>query len=135
MSFFTDAIGDHMISGGTIKVTAMEVYYEDGEGKRIEKPFKFKAKKSCQPLYPEEAQLMGFGDYGTNEFLTIYALQEIPMPSNKLVAVKVHFNKKDWYVRKVLPWVWNQGTPFEYGYWEVTLSRFNETEVNPNGSL
>lgn len=135
MSFFTDAMGDHMISGGVIKVTGVEVWYEDGEAKRIEKPFKFKALKSCQPLYPEEAQLMGFGDYGTNQFLTIYTLKEIPMPSNRLVAVKVHFNKKDWYVRKVLPWVWNRETPTEYGYWEVTLSLFNEEEINPNDSL
>lgn len=132
MSFFTDALGDHMISGGTIKVSAMEVIYEDGFGERTEKPFKFKALKSCQPLSPDEAQLMGFGDYGTNEFLTIYSLQKLPMPSQKGFSVKVRFNKKDWYVRKVLPWTWNEGTATEYGYWEVTLSRFNETEVNPD---
>jgi len=132
MSFFTDAMGDKMISGGTIKITAMEVLYDDGMATKTEKPFRFKAMKSCQPLSPDEAQLMGFGDYGTNEFITIYALQEIPMPSQNLTAVVVHFNKRDWYVRKVLPWVWNRGTPFEYGYWEVTLSRFNTEEVNPN---
>lgn len=131
MSFFTDAMGDKMISGGVIKVTAMKVLYVDGFATKTEKTIRFKALKSCQPLSPDEAQLMGFGDYGTNQFMTIYSLQNLPMPSEDGVALKVHFNKRDWFVRKVLPWVWNEGTPMEYGYWEVTLSRFNETEVNP----
>lgn len=131
MSFFTDAMGDHMISGGVIKVTAMEVLYKDGFAIHTEKPFKFKALKSCQPLSPDEAQLMGFGDYGTNQFMTIYSLQNLPMPDQEGLALKVRFNKRDWYVRKVLPWVWNEDTPMEYGYWEVTLSRYNTEEVNP----
>lgn len=131
MSFFTDAMGDSMISGGTIKVTAMEVLYEDGFAKHTEKPFKFKALKSCQPLSPDEAQLMGFGDYGTNQFMTIYSLQNLPMPSQEGWSLKITFNNRDWFVRKVLPWVWNEGTPMEYGYWEVTLSRYNTDEVNP----
>ena len=54
------------------------------------------------------------------------------MPSKKGEAIIIHFNKKDWYVRRVLPWVWDEGTPMELGYYEVTLSRFNEEEVNPN---
>ena len=131
-SFFEDAMGDYLISGGTIKIRGREVLYDEGMATYTEIPFKFKAKKSCQPLSPDEAQLMGFGDYGVNEFITIYALQEIPMPSNKLKDVIVRFNNKDWYVRKVLPWIWNEKTPLQTGYYEVTLSRFNETEVNPN---
>lgn len=131
-SFFEDAMGDYMISGGTIKLRGREVLYIDGLANYTEKPFSFRAKKSCQPLYPDEAQLMGFGDYGVNEFMTIFALQEIPMPSNKMSDVIVRFNNKDWYVRKVLPWRWNEDTPMATGYYEVTLSRFNEREVNPN---
>lgn len=132
MSFFTDAMGDSMISGGVIQLTAMNVFYQDGFAVRTEKPIKFKALKSCQPLSPDEAQLMGFGDYGVNEFITIYSLKKITMPNQDGYSLKVRFNNKDWYVRKVLPFSWNEGTPLEYGYWEITLSRFNEMEVNPN---
>lgn len=131
-SFFEDAMGDSLISGGTIKVRGRSVLYDEGLATYTEKPFNFRAKKSCQPLSPDEAQLMGFGDYGVNQFMTIYALQEIPMPTNKLNDVIVRFNNKDWYVRKVLPWIWNEDTPLQTGYYEVTLSRFNEQEVNPN---
>lgn len=132
MSFFTDALGDRMISGGVMKLTARVVLYQDGMATYELKQIPFTARKSIQPLYPEEAQLAGYGDYGTNEFITIYALKKIPMPSKKGEAVIVRFNKTDWYVRKVLRFVWDEGTPLELGYYEVTLSRFNETEVNPN---
>lgn len=131
-SFFEDAMGDYLISGGTIKIRGREVLYDEGMATYFEKPFRFKAKKSCQPLSPDEAQLMGFGDYGVNEFMTIFALQEIPMPSNKMSDVIVTFNNQDWYVRKVLSWRWNEDTPLATGYYEVTLSRFNEKQVNPN---
>lgn len=134
MSFFDDAMGDPLIAGGVIKVRGRRILYDDGFSTYEEVPFNFKARKSCQPLSPDEAQLMGFGDYGVNEFMTIFALQEIPMPSNQMSDVIVRFNQRDWYVRKVLPWIWDKGTPLETGYYEVTLSRFNEREVNPNGS-
>lgn len=131
-SFFQDALGDWMISGGVMQLTARVVLYEDGMATHETKKIKFNARKSIQPLYPDEAQLQGFGDYGTNEFITIYSLKKIPMPSNRMEAVVVRFNKKDWYVRKVLPFVWDEGTPMQLGYYEITLSRFNENEVNPN---
>ena len=94
---------------------------------------KFVAKKSVQPLSPDEAQLQGFPDYGTNEFITIFSLKEIPMPSNKQEAIVVHFNNKNWYVRRVLPFVWDKGTPMEMGYYETILSRYNENQLNPDG--
>lgn len=132
MSFFDDALGDPMISGGVIELTARQVLFVDGFTEYAEKPIKFKARKSCQPLSPDEAQLMGFGDYGTNEFMTIFSTKEIPMPKAKGEAIIVRFNRKDWYVRKVLPWVWDKGTPLELGYYEIILSRFNEEKVNPD---
>lgn len=132
-SFFQDALGDWMISGGVMKMTARVVMYEDGMQTHVVKRMNFTARKSIQPLYPEEAQLQGYGDYGTNEFITIFTTKKIPMPSNKMEAVIVRFNKTDWYVRKVLRFVWDEDTPMELGYYEVTLSRFNESEVNPNG--
>ena len=131
-SFFSDALGDSMISGGTISLSVRKVTFVDGFQTHTTVPIKFLAIKSCQPLSPDEAQLQGFGDYGTNEFMTIYSLKKIPMPSKNGEAVVVRFNKKDWYVRKVQPWVWDEGTPMELGYYEITLSRFNENEVNPN---
>ena len=132
MSFFSDALGDNMIAGGTISLTMRKVLYVDGFQTHETRKIKFIARKSCQPLTPDEAQLQGFGDYGVNEFMTIYSLKKIPMPSKKGEAVIVRFNKKDWYVRKVQPWIWDEGTPMELCYYEVTLSRFNENEVNPN---
>lgn len=131
-SFFQDALGDWMISGGVLNLTARRTLLVDGFATREDKPIKFQARKSCQPLSPDEAQLMGFGDYGTNEFITIYTLKKLPMPSKSGEVIIVRFNKKDWYVRRVLPWTWDEGTPMEMGYWEVTLSRYNENEVNPN---
>lgn len=131
-SFFQDALGDWMISGGTVTLTARRTLLIDGFATREDKPIRFVARKSCQPLSPDEAQLMGFGDYGTNEFITIYTLKKLPMPSKSGEVIIVRFNKKDWYVRRVLPWTWDEGTPMEMGYWEVTLSRYNENEVNPN---
>ena len=131
-SFFQDALGDKMIGGGQMTLTYRRILRIDGEITHQERTRQFVAQKSIQPLSPDEAQLMGFGDYGTNEFITIYTLKKIPMPSKKGEVVIVKFNKKDWYVRRVLPWVWDEGTPFQMGYWEVTLSRFNETEVNPD---
>ena len=131
-SFFSDALGDSMIAGGTISLYMRKVTFVDGFQTHVSTPVKFLARKSCQPLSPDEAQLMGFGDYGTNEFMTIYSLKKIPMPSKKGEAMVVRFNQKDWYVRKVQPWVWDEGTPMELGYYEITLSRFNENEVNPN---
>ena len=131
-SFFSDALGDSMIAGGTISLSMRKVLFIDGFQTHETVPVKFLARKRCQPLSPDEAQLQGFGDYGTNEFMTIYSLKKIPMPSKKGEAIIVRFNKKDWYVRKVQPWIWDEGTPMELGYYEVTLSRFNENEVNPN---
>lgn len=131
-SFFQDALGDWMISGGMVTLTARRTLLVDGFATREDKPIKFRARKSVQPLSPDEAQLMGFGDYGTNEFITIYTLKKLPMPSKSGEVIIVRFNKKDWYVRRVLPWTWDEGTPMELGYWEVTLSRYNENEVNPN---
>lgn len=131
-SFFSDALGDSMIAGGTMELTMRKVTFVDGFQTHETRPLKFIVRKSCQPLSPDEAQLQGFGDYGTNEFMTIYSLKKIPMPSKKGDVVVVRFNKKDWYVRKVQPWVWDEGTAMEMGYYEVTLSRFNENEVNPN---
>lgn len=131
-SFFSDVLGDNMIAGGTISLIMRKVTFVDGFQTHETKPLKFLARKSCQPLSPDEAQLQGFGDYGTNEFMTIYSLKKIPMPSKTGEAIIVRFNKKDWYVRKVQPWIWDEGTPMELGYYEVTLSRFNENEVNPN---
>lgn len=131
-SFFSDALGDSMISGGVIKLYMRTVTYVNGFETHTTRPIKFLARKSCQPLTPEEAQLQGFGDYSTNEFMTIYSLKKIPMPSKEGKAIVVRFNKIDWYVRKVQPWVWDAGTPMELGYYEITLSRFNENEVNPN---
>ena len=68
-SFFQDALGDWMISGGVMQLTARVVLYEDGMATHETKKIKFNARKSIQPLYPDEAQLQGFGDYGTNEFI------------------------------------------------------------------
>lgn len=132
MSFFSDALGDNMISGGTITAVAKVIYYNSGMAEITQKPWKFKAKKSVQPLSPDEAQLQGYPDYATNEFITIYSLKKIPMPSRKGEEIIIHFNKKDWKVRKVLPWVWDQGTPLELGYYEVTLSRYEPDVINPN---
>ena len=81
MSFFTDALGDSMISGGNVTGTVHHIYYNSGFAEMVDKPWKFKAKKSIQPLSPEEAQLMGYPDYSTNEFITIFSLQKIPMPT------------------------------------------------------
>ena len=131
-SFFSDALGDNMIAGGTISLSMRKVLFIDGFQTHETVPVKFLARKSCQPLSPDEAQLQGFGDYGTNEFMTIYSLKKIPMPSKKGEAIIEQKKKKDWYVRKVQPWIWDEGTPMELGYYEVTLSRFNENEVNPN---
>lgn len=132
MSFFDDALGDPMISGGVITMNLRSVFYDSGFASTTVKRQKFRARKSVQPLTPDEAQVMGFPDYGTNEFITIYSLKAIPMPSKEGEAVVVTFNKKDWYVRKVLPFVWDKDTPMELGYYEVVLSRFNEIEVNPD---
>lgn len=132
MSFFTDALGDKMISGGTIKMVMRKVFYNSGMAESQDVPVTFFAQKSIQPLEPEAAQLQGFPDYSTNQFITIYSLKKIPMPSNKLEAVKITFNNKDWYVRKVLPFVWDEDTPMQMGYYEVTLSRFNEGQINPD---
>lgn len=132
MSFFSDALGDSMISGGTMQVFMRKVLYVDGFQTHETRPIRFLARKSIQPLSPDEAQTQGFGDYGTNEFITIYSLKKIPMPSKKGEVVVLRFNKKDWYVRKIQPWIWDEDTPMQLGYYEVTLSRFNENEVNPN---
>lgn len=133
MSFFTDALGDPMFCAGTITMTVKSVYYDNGIAKNTTRERKYTAKKSVQPLTPDEAQLQGFPDYGTNEFITIFSLKEIPMPSNRQEAVIVQFNKKNWYVRKVLPFVWDKDTPMEMGYYEVILSRYNENQLNPDG--
>ena len=132
MSFFMDAIGDDLIGAGTVKITVTTTVYMDGFGEFSTQKKTFTAAKSCQPMSPDEAQLMGFADYGTNEFLTIFTLKKIPMPSKSGETVMVHFNNKDWYVRRVLPWVWGEGMPSQQGYYEVTLSRFNETNINPD---
>lgn len=132
MSFFADALGDPMISAGTIKMTVRKGFYESGFLKYRDVSKSFYAKKSVQPLEPEEAQLMGFPDYSTNQFITIYSLKKIPMPSKTNEAVIVRFNQTDWYVRKVLPFAWDTGTPMEMGYYEAVLSRFNENEINPD---
>ncbi len=132
MSFFTDAMGDSMISGGRIKLRIRKTFYDSGFSESQDIPQTFWAKKSIQPLEPEEAQLRGFPDYSTNQFIVIYSLKKIPMPSNKLESVIVNFNNKDWYVRKVQPFVWDEGTPMEMGYYEVILSRFNEDQINPD---
>lgn len=92
-----------MISGGTIKMRMRRVYYDSGMAETEEQPISFLAKKSIQPLEPEEAQTRGFPDYSTNQFITIYSLKKIPMPSKNLESIIITFNKKDWYVRKVLP--------------------------------
>ncbi|MBQ2176732.1 MAG: hypothetical protein II453_17370 [Alphaproteobacteria bacterium] len=133
MSFFTDALGDTMFCAGTITVTVKSIYYDNGFAKNTSREKKFIAKKSVQPLSPDEAQLQGFPDYGPNEFITIFSLKEIPMPSNKQEAVVVKFNGKSWYVRKVLPFVWDKDTPMEMGYYETILSRYNENQLNPDG--
>lgn len=130
-SFFQDALGDPMISGGVVTMTVTQVTYIDGMATKISKPKKLRAKKSIQPLSPEEAQLKGYGDYSTNQFYTMFSLQNIPMPSKKGEYTVLHFNGRDWYVRKVEPFIWDEGTPMELGYYEITLSKFNETEVNP----
>lgn len=132
MSFFSDALGDTMISGGVVTATAQTIFYNSGIAEKAQRPWKFKAKKSVQPLSPDEAQLQGFPDYATNQFITIYSLKKIPMPSGKGEEVIVRFNNKDWKVRKVLPWVWDEGTAMELGYYEVTLSRFDPNKINPD---
>lgn len=132
MSFFSDALGDSMISGGTVKMRMRKGFYNSGLLEYVDEPVTFLARKSIQPLEPEEAQVKGFPDYSTNQFMTIYSLKKIPMPSKKMEAVIITFNNTDWYVRKVMPFVWDEGTPFQMGYYEVTLSRFNETDINPN---
>lgn len=133
MSFFTDALGDTMFCAGTITVTVKTVFYDRGLAKSSTREKKFVAKKSVQPLSPDEAQLQGFPDYGTNEFITIFSLKEIPMPSNKQEVVVVRFNNKNWYVRRVLPFVWDKDTSMEMGYYETILSRYNENQLNPDG--
>ena len=113
-------------------MTVRKGYYESGFLKFRDASRTFYAQKSVQPLEPEEAQLMGFPDYSTNQFITIFSLKKIPMPSKTNESVIVRFNQTDWYVRKVLPFVWDAGTPMEMGYYEAVLSRFNETEINPD---
>lgn len=132
MSFFSDALGDSMISGGIVTMKMRRVYYDSGMAETDERQISFHARKSVQPLEPEEAQLKGFPDYSTNQFITIFSLKKIPMPSKKLESIIVTFNGKDWYVRKVLPFVWDEGTPMEMGYYEVILSRFDENNINPD---
>lgn len=131
-SFFEDALGDPMISGGALQVTSRRVLYIDGIATYEGRPQRFFVKKSVQPLTPTEAQLQGFADYGVNEFITVYSLKKITMPSKDGEYLVLRFNNKDWFVRKVLPFVWDEGTPFEMGYWETTLSRYLEEELNPN---
>ena len=62
MSFFTDAMGDSMISGGRIKLRIRKTFYDSGFSESQDIPQTFWAKKSIQPLEPEEAQLRGFPD-------------------------------------------------------------------------
>jgi len=131
-SFFADALGDSLIGAGQVKLVARTTLYVDGFSTHTETITKFTAQKSFQPLTPDEAFALGFGDYGTNEFITLISLKKIPMPSGTGATTVVRFNNKDWYVRKVLPWVWDEGTPFAQGYYEVIMSRFEETKVNPN---
>ena len=57
MSFFTDAMGDSMISGGTIKLRIRKTFYDSGFSESQDIPQTFWAKKSIQPLEPEAAQL------------------------------------------------------------------------------
>lgn len=132
MSFFIDALGDELIGAGVVNTSVTETVYIDGFGQYTTTKKNFKTAKSCQPLEPDEAQQLGFADYGTNEFITIYSLKRIPMPAKSGDTVMVHFNGKDWYVRKVLPWIWDMGTKNEQGYYEVILSRFNEQNINPD---
>ena len=82
MSFFSDALGDSMISAGTLKMTLRKGYYESGFLKYRDTSKSFYAKKSVQPLEPEEAQLMGFPDYSTNQFITIFSLKKIKVFSS-----------------------------------------------------
>lgn len=130
-SFFEDALGDPMISAGRVKLTVRTVRYVDGMAEYVETPKKFFCLKSNQPLSPEAAQLKGFGDYATNEFLTIFSLKEIPMPRKEGEDIIVQFNNRNWYVRKVLPFVWDRDTPLEMGYYEVILSKYSDKELNP----
>lgn len=132
MSFFTDALGDSMISGGTIKVTVNRVYYNSGVAESVVEPKTFIAKKSIQPLEPASAHARGFPDYATNQFITIYSTKKIPLPSKKGEVVTVKFNGQTWYVRKVQPWIWDEGTALQMGYYEITLSRYAEEDINPD---
>jgi len=131
-NIFFDAFSSPIINGGTIQCVLRTTIYAHGFGSNTEKKVPFIAKKSAQPLTPDEATKMGFGDYGSNEWLIIYSTKKIPMPSGSGENMTIEFNKKEWYVRKVLPWTWDEGTQLERGYYKVYLSRFEETKVNPN---
>lgn len=132
MSFFTDALADPLISGGMVTATYKTITYTDGLAQTTSKTQSFRARKSVQPLTPAEALARGYPDYSTNEFYTIYTLKKIPLPSKTNEVVVVHFNQKDWYVRGLLSWVWDEGTPFQQGYFEVVVSRFAPDSINPS---
>lgn len=130
-SFFEDALSDPLISAGKIKMTVRKCFYIDGFPEREEKPKRVWGLKSKQPFSADEAKLNGFGDYATNQFIVIYSLQNIPLPKDDGEDIIVHFNNRDWYVRKVSPFVWDQDTPLEMGYYEVILSKYSDKELNP----
>ena len=122
MSFFTDALADPLISGGVVTASYKTITYVDG----------FASETSA--MTAAEAQLKGYPDYATNEFYVIYTLKKLPLPAGNKVVV-VHFNNKDWYVRGVTSWVWDEGTPFQQGYYEVAMSRYAPDSVNPDRSF
>ena len=134
MSFFTDALADPLISGGVVTASYKTITYVDGFASETSATQTFKARKSVQPMAAAEAQLKGYPDYATNEFYVIYTLKKLPLPAGNKVVV-VHFNNKDWYVRGVTSWVWDEGTPFQQGYYEVAMSRYAPDSVNPDRSF
>ena len=132
MSFFTDALADPLISGGIVTATYKTITYENGMAKESSRVETFKARKSVQPLNAAEAQLKGYPDYSVNEFYTIYTLKKISLPTKANQVVIVHFNNKDWYVRGVESFVWDEGTPLQQGYYEVSVSRYAPDSINPD---
>lgn len=132
MSFFDDVFGDSMISAGRVKVEIIQTTYVRGEvSKEVVRSYYLNCPKSTQPLEPAEVKMMGFGDYDTNEYRVLYTVKEIPLPTGSGATTMVTINGKQYYVRKVLPWVWDEHTSLAMGAYKVIVSRYSEA-TNPN---
>jgi hypothetical protein len=123
MSFFEDCMGDSMMNAGIVNVKVMDTGYEEGQFViKNTKTKAIKTAKSMQPLSPEQVEKLGFGEYPDHEFLSLYTLDEIPLPTAEGQIVIISFNGHNYTLRKVLPWVWNVSGG-RMGYFQYIISR------------